>query len=71
MEEWKFTNMQINLVEILKEFLELIGFGVLLHYYSYAIGYGLAKGRARVKQKNEVDWKLPEIIVKHTYDKTK
>jgi len=38
-----------KLFDLLKAFSFLVGVGVLLHYYAFAISWGIRKGQAKVK----------------------
>lgn len=58
--------MTINLIdvwELIKQGLILVGIGILLHYYAYYIAYGVAKGTARVKKNHYFNF--PDINVVH------
>lgn len=39
--------------------LAIIGLGVLLHYYAFAIAWGVAKGWAKVLHKTTQIWQTP------------
>ena len=52
--------METYILKIIEHGLILIGLGILLHYYAYAIAWGIAKGWAKVTHHTQMIWKTPE-----------
>lgn len=43
--------MTINLydvAEVVKQLLAIVGFGIILHYYAFAVMWGIRKGMAKI-----------------------